>query len=516
MHHIEGIDRNQMSFIALEELVDQNSWARLVDIFVDSLPLSRLGFTKVDLKEEGRPPFHPTVLLKLYMYGYKHGIRSSRKLEHACKVNVELWWLLNGQIPSNRTIAAFRKENSKAFKNAFRHFVLMLKDWNLIDGETIAIDSFKIRAQNSLKNNFNQKKIDRHIEYIDNKIAEYEHQLDREENSEKKEELTTKIDYQRSKKKNYKSIEKELKQSGTTQISKIDPDAKAVVLHRNIVNVGYNIQAGCDAKHKLFINAQTGDVNDLYALYPMAKQAKDLLNPRTMKTLTDKGYTNGKILAQCKQEGILTYSSPKDHSSPNNGLFAMKIFKYDPEEDTYTCPANQILTTNGNIYNKRNHKVKHYKTKACKTCEIRSLCTANKNGRFIERGIHQEVLEENEKRVLENPDYYRLRQQITEHQFGTLKRQWGFTFTLMRGKENVLCEVNLLFTIYNLTRALTILGPKALKEHLKAQMLMSFSQIRTHISQFKSFYKCSSRIMNTLLVSSNRFTDSQNRFLKYI
>ena len=144
MHHIEGIDRNQMS--------------------------------------------------------YKHGIRSSRKLEHACKVNVELWWLLNGQVPSDRTIAAFRKENSKAFKNAFRHFVLMLKDWKLIDGETIAIDSFKIRAQNSLKNNFNQKKIDRHIEYIDNKIAEYEQQLDREENSEKKEELTTKISNQQSKK----------------------------------------------------------------------------------------------------------------------------------------------------------------------------------------------------------------------------------------------------------------------------------------------------------------------------
>lgn len=152
----------------------------------------------MELQEEGRPPFHPAVLLKLYMYGYKHGIRSSRKLEHACKVNVELWWLLNAQLPSDRTIAAFRKENSKAFKNTFRHFVLMLKDWNLVDGETIAIDSFKIWAQNSLKNNFNQKKIDRHIEYIDNKIAEYEQQLNREDNSEKQEELNKKIEHQQS------------------------------------------------------------------------------------------------------------------------------------------------------------------------------------------------------------------------------------------------------------------------------------------------------------------------------
>lgn len=215
MNHIEGIDRNQMSFIALEELVDQNSWARLVDIFVDSLPLSKLGFTKVDLKEEGRPPFHPAVLLKLYMYGYKHGIRSSRKLEHACKINVELWWLLNGQVPSNRTIAAFRKENSKAFKNAFRHFVLMLKDWNLIDGETIAIDSFKIRAQNSLKNNFNQKKIDRHIEYIDNKIAEYEQSLNLEEDIEKQMVLNNKIEHQQSKKRTISRSKKNLRKVAT-------------------------------------------------------------------------------------------------------------------------------------------------------------------------------------------------------------------------------------------------------------------------------------------------------------
>jgi len=474
MHHIEGIDRNQMSFIALEELVDQNSWARLVDVFVDSLPLADLGFKKVGLKEEGRPPFHPAVLLKLYMYGYRHGVRSSRKLEHASKVNVELWWLLNGQVPSNRTIAAFRKENSKAFKNAFRHFVLMLKDWDLIDGQTIAIDSFKIRAQNSLKNNFNQAKIDRHIEYIDNKIAEYEQALDLEDNLEIQLELKKKIDRQQSNKDNYRAIENELKNSGEQQISRIDPDAKAVVLHRNIVNVGYNIQAGCDAKHKLFINAQTGQVNDIYALYPMAKEAKDLLQPKNMSVLSDKGYTNGKILAQCKDEAIITYSSPKDHSSPNNGLFAMNIFKYDPVKDTYTCPANEVLYTNGNIYKKREHRVKHYKTKACNGCNIRGLCTENKRGRFIERGIYQEALDENELRVKQNPDYYRLRQQITEHQFGTLKRQWGFTHTLLKGKQNVLAEVNLFFSIYNLNRALAILGSDGLKERLKLYLCRFF------------------------------------------
>lgn len=468
MHHLDSeINRNQLSMMALEELVGKDSYARLVDLFVDALPLKELGFTNIEHETQGRPPYHPAVLLKLYMYGYRHGIRSSNKLHQACLVNVEVWWLLKGLKPSPRTICYFRKNNAQAFKKAFQHFVLLLKEWKLIDGQTIAIDSFKIRAQNSLKNNFNQKKIDRHLEYIDHKINQYQEELDKEDGKVDKPILEQKIAEQNIKKAKYKAIEKELKDSGERQISKVDPDAKAVVLHRNIVNVGYNIQAGCDSKHKLFTNAQTGKVNDTRALADMAIEAKELLGLESMNTLTDKGYTTGAEIAKCQENNITTFSSPKEHSSPNNGLYAMNIFEYNKENDTYTCPAGQIMNTNGTVYNKGNHKVKHYKTKACKGCPIRELCTRNKNGRFIERGIHQETLENNAQRVNQNPDYYRLRQQITEHQFGTLKRQWGFTHTLMRGKENILAEVYLNFAVYNLIRAMQILGPKMLKKRLK-------------------------------------------------
>jgi len=348
----------------------------------------------------------------------------------------------------------------------------------LISGETIAIDSFKIRAQNSLKNNFNQKKIDRHIEYIDNKIAEYEQQLDQTDELEnnQKEQIETKIQWQKEKKKNYQSIEKELKETGQSQISKTDPDAKSVVLHRNIVNVGYNIQAGCDGKHKLFINNDTGSVNDTHALADMALDAKELLDVDKMNCLTDKGYTTGIHIDTCNKNNITTYSSPKAHSSQKNGLYDMQIFDYDKENDSYTCPADQVLNTNGTVYNKGNHKVKHYKNRqACKNCILRDNCTTNKNGRFIERSIYQEALEQNQKRVDQNPDYYRLRQQITEHhfgklsasQFGTLKRQWGFTFTLMKGKQNVLSEVNLMMMCYNLRRLMSIFDINTLKRLLK-------------------------------------------------
>ncbi len=480
MDFIQGFNRCQLQMLSFDTMVKQDSWARIVDLFVDILPLKELGF-KSTHASEGRPPFDPSDLLKLYLYGYKNQLRSSRKLAHACQVNIEVIWLLKGLTPSARKIAYFRKENSTAFKKAFRHFVVLLKDWSLIDGETIAIDSFKIRAQNSLKNNFNQKKIDRHIDYIDGKINEYQNQLEEEDNADRKEEIEKKIAYQNSKKDKYEEIEQQIKDRGVSQISLTDPDAKSVILHRNVVNVGYCVQAGCDGKYNLFINNDTGTVNDTHALSPMALDAKSLLGLDTMNVITDKGYTTGKHIDICTKNNITTFSSPKDHSSQHNGLFDMQIFKYDKENDFYTCPAGQILSTNGTVYNKNKHKVKHYKNRqACKTCELRNQCTKNKNGRFIERSIYQEALDENKKRVADNPNYYRLRQQITEHQFGTLKRQWGFTYVLMKGKENVLSEVNLMMICYNLRRLMSIFSINDLKNKLKELVLLFLTKYTTY------------------------------------
>ena len=326
-----------------------------------------------------------------------------------------------------------------------------------------------IRAQNSLKRNFNQKKINRHLQYIDDKIEDYYKQLEEEDDMTVIENIENKIAYQNKKKDNYKSLENQLTESGESQISLTDPDAKSVILHRNVVNVGYNIQAGTEGKNKLFINNDTGTVNDTHALSPMALDAKELLGVEKMDCITDKGYTTGKHIAICNENNITTYSSPKNHSSQHNGLYDMQIFEYDTEADNYSCPAGEILATNGTVYNKAGHKVKHYKNrKACKTCSIRDECTRNKNGRFIERSIYQEALEENKQRVESNPNYYRLRQQITEHQFGTLKRQWGFTFTLMKGKDHVLSEVNLMMICYNLRRLMSIYSTEELKNRLKS------------------------------------------------
>ena len=487
MDFVQGINRNQLVMMDFEANVPLDSWARIVDLFVDMLPLKELGFSDV-LNEEGRPPYRSADMLKLFMYGYKKKLRSSYQLEEACKINLEVIWLIRGLRPSARKIAYFRKDNPKAFKQAFRYFVVVLKEMDLIDGKTIAIDSFKIRAQNSLKNNFNQKKIDRHIDYIDKKTEEFEQQLEEELNETKQAEIEEKKSTQQQRRKEYKAIEKQLEESGESQISTVDPDAKSVILHRNVVNVGYNIQAGCDGKHKLFVNNDTGKVNDTHALSEMALDAKGLLKVEKMDTLTDKGYTTGLHIDTCEKNGITTYSSPKAHSSMNNGLFDMQIFEYDKQTDLYRCPAGEIMQGNGVIYKKRNHKVKRYTTKSCEGCELRAKCTTNKRGRIIERSIYQEAIEANKKRVDENPGYYKLRQQITEHQFGTLKRQWEFTYTLMKGKENVLSEVNLMMMVYNLRRLMSILDINMLKSRLKNLALYLWAKYGFNRCILRHFY----------------------------
>ena len=353
MHHIQGNSRNQIRMISLEQMVEKESLVRIIDAFVDMLDLEQFSFSYFKLNNQGRPPFHPATMMKIYLYGYQNSIRTCRKLEKACKTNIEMMWLINEQRPHFKTLANFRKDNTKAFKEVFRYFVAMLKDWKLIDGKTIAIDSFKIRAQNSLKNNFNERKVKRHIDYIDNKIAQYEQVLDQEFD----EDIKDKLENSKQKKANYQSIDKQLKEITDGQLSTTDPDSRAVVFQRNSVKVGYNVQAASDSKNKLLIAADTGDVNDTKALAVMVEKAQQniggLKDGIEMNVLADKGYHSGREIKACEVLGVTTLISPKESSSTKtNPDFAMGSFKYDEKQDSYTCPAGVTMHTNGRWYNK--------------------------------------------------------------------------------------------------------------------------------------------------------------------
>ncbi len=497
MDHKQGTDRNQMFMFCLESAITNNAFVRVVDAFVDAIDLKSFGFSHVDCQEEGRPPYHPSVLLKLYLYGYRYGIRTSRKLEREAQTNMEAMWLLAGLRPKYKTIADFRKNHSKAFREVFRRFVCLLKEWNLVEGETIAIDSFKIRGSNSLKNNFNEKKLKQHLAYIDAQISEYEAQLDAADKMEDKKEIQDKIEERKEKQTQYTRIKEELEQSGEEQISLTDPDSRAVILLRNVVNVGYNVQASSDSKHKFLTGFSTGSVNDSHALSEIAIATKELLGEEQITVLADKGYHTGAELRKCTQHDITTFVSPKAPSTKDIGLYPITSFTYDPEKNVYICPQGHPMTTNNTWHHhsdKRKDKpgayrFRRFNTTACKSCASSNSCTQSKtNGRYIDRSEYADIIEENANRVHQNPDYYRQRQQITEHMFGTLKRQRGFTFTLMRGKEKVLGEVGLMFIGYNLSRCISVIGAEkliqALRECSLSGFLKGFRLVLSHFEQF--------------------------------
>jgi transposase len=487
MQHIQGEDRDQMFMFSLESAIATDSFVRVVDAFVDAIDLKSFGFSHVDCEEEGRPPYPPSALLKLYLYGYRYGVRTTRKLEREAHTNLEAMWLISGLRPKYKTIANFRKDHSKAFREVFRRFVCLLKEWKLIEGDTVAIDSFKIRGSNSLKNNFNESKLKRHLDYIENQLKEYEAALDASDKEEDKKELEKKISRRKEKQAHYEQIKTALIESGEDQISLTDPDSRSVILHKNIINVGYNIQASSDAKHKLLVEYDTGNVNDTHALSSMAIQTKEILGVERMKVLADKGYHTGEELDKCQKNNITTYVSPKAPATKDIGLYPITSFIYDKEKDCYTCPQGHSMNTNGRWcqHSDRRRKGKgacrfqRYNTTACKSCTHRHLCTQSKsNVRYIDRSEYTEIIEANTRRVENNPDYYRQRQQVTEHMFGTLKRQRGFTHALMRRKDNVLGEVGLMFIGYNLTRCISIFGVEKLIKALKECCLHCFELLK--------------------------------------
>jgi transposase len=279
MRYIQGQNRSQSYLfpISLEDAVDSENEVRLIDSFVNSLQLEEFGF-RLDHIDNGRPAYHPRVLLKLYIYGYLNRIRSSRQLEKESKRNIEVMWLLESLKPDHNTIANFRKDNPKAIKKVFRETVKIAQYFNLIGGTLIAGDSTKFRAQNSKKNNFNQKKIDRHLEYIENKLKEYEKAL--AENDGDKQDIEREIKKHNEHKKRYNELEQELKDTGEAQISTSDPDSRQMIIRNNITEVAYNTQTTIDSDNNIPIDYKVTNNNDSKAMGKMLRRAKTILGKR--------------------------------------------------------------------------------------------------------------------------------------------------------------------------------------------------------------------------------------------
>jgi transposase len=491
MKFIKGENRNQMQFFCLEQYINQSNEVRLIDLFVGSLNLLEYGF-KTEFVENGRPAYHPADLLKLFIYGYLNRIRSSRQLEKECKRNLELMWLMRGLAPDHNTIANFRKDNPKAIQKVFRATVQLAKHFDLIGGKLIAGDSTKLRAQNSKKNNFNEKKIERHITYIDAKLEEYSGILAAEDGDvQQKKEAQEKIEKHLKQREKYEQMQQHLKQSDEVQISTSDPDSRQLITRNNITEVAYNIQSTVDDKHNIPIDFKVTNKNDSKAMGNMVRRAKTILGTNGFIALYDKGYHTGTEFDYAHKQGVeVMVAFPDVASHAPDIAFDVEHFDYNKTLDEYTCPAKEKLTTNGRWYNKANGKtinrVKHYKTKACQTCPLFERCTKNKAGRLIERSEHMDLIDANKKRLQENKELYRKRQAIVEHPYGTIKRQWDFYYIMTKKTiKHATADVGMIFTAYNLRRIFNILDQNLLKAYLKG-LAFYFCVLRGYFKPFRA------------------------------
>jgi len=478
MAYIKGEDRNQIILFpeCIDDYISEDSLVRVIDEYIEQLNMVKLGFTYAVCAHTGRPPFNPKDMCKLYLYGYLNRTRSSRRLEAEAIRNIEVMWLLKKLRPDFKTIADFRKNNKKALKKLFKDFTKLCDEWDLFGKELVAIDGSKFRAYNSKRNNFNEKKLERHIKYLDEKIDEYMKELDESDKNESIDrkpsanEVNKRLQELKERKEKYENMKKTLKESGENEISTTDPDARLMCNNNNNVDVSYNVQTTVDAKNKLIVDFKvTQKPNDLGDLDNMALRAKKLFGGKEFEALADKGYYKTEDLKKCVENGITPYVTKQIYSNGTGDRdFYSDRFKYDKEKNKYICPANQELSYSRD--RKKANKVIGYEYKnydACKNCEYKDRCTKSEKGRIICRHVDQDFLDEIDLATELNMKKYKQRQMIVEHPFGTIKRSWGAYYFLTRRKVSVTAEISLSCLVYNMKRAINILGPTEIIRKLK-------------------------------------------------
>ena len=478
MDFIRGVSREQGTLFPerLDDYISEENPVRFIDAFVDELDLKALGFARTSPAWTGRSPYRPQDLLKLYIYGYLNKIRSSRKLETETCRNVEVMWLLGKLSPDHKTIADFRKDNGKAFKGVFRAFSELCRRLDLFGGDLIAVDGSKFKAVNNPKRHFTKKKLQEHLKKLDEKIEQYLQDLDATDAqevslaSQDTISIAEKIQKMKEQKQTYTQLLTDLEEAGENQVSLTDPDSRSMPKAPN-AKVGYNVQTATDDKHHLIVEQDvTNDANDKMQLSKISKQAKEILNVETLAVVADRGYYNGEELKACEEDAILPYvPKPDTSSSKSKGLYGKDQFVYDEENNTYLCPAGQILIYQCTAakYPKREtrkHFQHFYTTKACLTCPQKAKCTTNKKGRVIYRWVDEYILERVEQRLKAHPGMIKKRSALVEHPFGTIKFWNDQYHFLVKGLEKVKGEFSLMTLAYNIKRAINEIGvPKMIQ-----------------------------------------------------
>jgi transposase len=436
---------------------------RVVEAFVEQLDLRAMGFEGSDPQATGRPAYHPSVLLKIYIYGYLNRIQSSRRLEHETQRNVELMWLAGRLMPDFKTIANFRKDNGRAIRQVCRQFIVLCRQLNLFTQALVAIDGSKFKAVNNRDKNFTSAKMKRRMAAINESIERYLTSMDTADRAEpevaalKKGRLQDKIDALRQQMQKLQAIEAQMNASPDQQVSLTDPDARSMKNREGGI-VGYNVQTAVDAEHHLIVAHEVvTDGVDRDQLAGMAEQARQAIGTEELTAVADRGYFKSEQILECTQSGI-TPIVPKSLTSNNRaeGRFDKQDFIYVAEDDEYRCPAGErairrFTTLEAGL------TIHKYWTSACPRCPIKAQCTTG-DYRRITRWEHEAVLETMQERLDRQPDIMRVRRQTAEHPFGTLKLWMGASHFLARTLKHVRTEMSLHVLAYNLKRVMRILG----------------------------------------------------------
>jgi transposase len=469
MHRfIDGEDRKQSALLphSLEDYVDEENPVRVIDVFIDELDLAALGFSGVTPAATGRPAYHPSTLLKIYLYGYLNRLQSSRRLEREAQRNIELMWLVGRLAPDFKTIADFRKDNGAAIRAVCRQFVELCRQLGLFTRAVVAIDGSKFKAVNNRDKNYTVAKVTGRMEQVNASIARYLRALDRADREEsdiaeaKSVRLKEKIAGLRRQMQALKVMEQTVQDAPDQQVSLTDPDARSMATSgKGTATVGYNVQIAVDTQHHLIVAHEVINQGyDRHQLAPMALKAQHATGCEQITALADRGYFNGNQVLSCEGTGVAPIV-PKvlTSSGPKRGLFARQDFIYDAEHDHYTCPAGAKLTK---IHRRADHTEdfdRYRHLSACFTCPLRPRCTPTKR-RIIKRWENEDVLDRMQDRLDRMPEAMDVRRQTVEHPFGTLKAWMGATHFLTRTLDKVRTEMSLHVLAYNLKRMIAIFG----------------------------------------------------------
>jgi transposase len=406
---VEGLDRQQRTLFpeCLEDWICEDNPVRVIDAFVDELDLADLRFDGVDPEVTGRPSYHPSVLLKVSIYGYLNRVQSSRRLEREAGRNIEVMWLTGRLLPDHKTIADFRKDNGPAIRKVCTQFVALCREIGLLKKSSVAIDGSKFKAINNRDKNFTHAKMERRLAQIEESVTRYLSQLDTADLQEPSDALTVKTAHLKDKlaklaseMERLKAIERAMLASPDQQISLTDPDSRSMATSgRGSGVVGYNVQVAVDTEHHLIVTHEVTNIgSDRSQLAKVASRAKEVLGADHLDAVADRGYFNSPEMLACDQAGItVILPKPMTSGAKSEGRFGKQDFAYLPKEDVYRCPAGEKLSYRF-TREEAGKTVHRYWTTACPRCPLKAQCTPGAQRR-ITRWEHEHVLETVQQRV---------------------------------------------------------------------------------------------------------------------